>query len=141
MIACITALAFTGWHYNLDEAKQIAVKEHKYILLNFSGSDWCGPCIQMRKQIFDNADFQQFANDDLIMVNADFPRRKKDQLSEAQQAANDKMADEYNKQGIFPYTVLLNANGKVLKGWEGYPKGDVASFIEDVKQAINANNQ
>ncbi len=141
MIGCITALGFTGWHYNLDEAKQIAGKEHKYILLNFSGSDWCGPCIQMHKQIFDNPDFQQFANEDLIMVNADFPRRKKDQLSEEQQAANDKMADEYNKQGIFPSTVLLDANGKVLKGWEGYPKGDVPSFIEDVKQAINANNQ
>jgi hypothetical protein len=47
-----TALLTTdGWHYNLDEARQLARERHKHILLNFSGSDWCAPCIQLRKQI------------------------------------------------------------------------------------------
>ena len=139
-IAVVLLCSFTNWHYNLDEAKQLAAKEHKYILLNFSGSDWCGPCIRMHKEIFDDPSFQQFAGSTLVMVNADFPRNKKNQLSKDQQALNDKMADEYNSQGAFPYTVLLDANGKVLKQWTGFPKGDVASFIEDIKEAIYAGS-
>ena len=136
MILC----SFTNWHNNIDEAKQAAAKEHKYILLNFSGSDWCGPCIRMHKEIFDDSSFQRFASSALIMVNADFPRNKKNQLSKEQQALNDKMADAYNKQGSFPYTLLLDANGKVLKAWDGYPKEDVPSFIEDIKQAVDGNS-
>jgi thioredoxin-related protein len=137
---CAFTNASTNWHYNLDEAKQIAAKEHKYILLNFSGSDWCGPCIHMHKEIFDDTLFQQFAGVTLVMVNADFPRNKKNQLSKEQQALNDKMADAYNKQGAFPYTVLLDADGKVLKAWDGYPKETVPAFIEDIKEAIHAGN-
>ena len=59
--------AIDGWHYNLDEAKQLAREQHKHILLNFSGSDWCGPCIMLRKQILDNPDFQKMADSSLIM--------------------------------------------------------------------------
>jgi thioredoxin-related protein len=140
VIAAFILCSFANWHNNLDEAKQAAVQEHKYILLNFSGSDWCGPCIRMHKEIFDDSTFQQFASLSLIMVNADFPRNKKNQLSKEQQALNDKMADQYNRQGAFPYTVLLDTNGKVVKAWDGYPKEDVISFIEDIKGAIHAGN-
>jgi thiol-disulfide isomerase/thioredoxin len=70
-------LSFTIWHNNLDEAKQLAKKEHKYILLNFSGSDWCGPCIRLHKEILETEAFLKFANNSLILVNADFPRLKK----------------------------------------------------------------
>src|SRR4051794_24682979 len=140
IVSAIVLCSFTNWHYNLDVAKQDAAKEHKYILLNFSGSDWCGPCIRMHKEIFDDTTFQQFAGTSLIMVNADFPRNKKNQLPKEQQALNDKMADQYNSQGSFPYTVLLDANGKVLKQWNGYPKEDVESFIEDIKQTVDANS-
>ena len=139
-IAVIALCSFTNWHYNLDEAEQLAAKENKFVLLNFSGSDWCGPCIRMHKEIFDDPTFQQFATANLVMVNADFPRDKKNQLSKEQQALNDKMADKYNSQGAFPYTVLLDANGKVLKDWSGFPKEDVGSFIEEVKEAINAGS-
>src|SRR5438309_3988586 len=139
IVVTLMLCAFTSWHNNIDEAKQLAAQEHKYILLNFSGSDWCGPCIRMHKDIFDDASFQQFANSSLIMVNADFPRNKKNQLPKEQQALNNKMADAYNSQGSFPYTVLLDPNGKVIKAWDGYPKEDVPSFIEDINSAIHAS--
>lgn len=139
VVAVMVLSSFTNWQNNLQQAEQTAAKEHKYILLNFSGSDWCGPCIRMHKEIFDNADFQQFASSALVMVNADFPRNKKNQLSKEQQALNNKMADAYNSQGSFPYTVLLDANGKLVKAWDGYPKEDVPSFIEDIKEAMNAS--
>src|ERR1700730_17089614 len=74
-------IALSDWHTNLDEAKNIAREEHKFILLNFSGSDWCGPCMRMRKEIFESKTFREMAASDLVLVNADFPRKKKNQLS------------------------------------------------------------
>ena len=132
-------LLFTGWHYSLDEAKQIATQEHKYILLNFSGSDWCGPCIRMHKEIFDDPDFSKMADSELVMVNADFPRMKKNQLSKEQQKLNNEMADRYNAKGAFPYTVLLNADGKVLKEWDGFPNESAYEFADEVKNVIDSN--
>jgi thioredoxin-related protein len=128
--------SLTNWHYNLDEAKQLAQKEHKYILLNFSGSDWCGPCIRMHKEIFENQVFSQMADTQLVMVNADFPRNKKNQLPVAQQGINDKMADQYNSQGKFPFTVLMDANGKVLKTWDGFPNMSAEAFTVEVRNTM-----
>lgn len=125
------------WHYDLNEAKQIAQKEHKYILLNFSGSDWCGPCIEMHKVIFDNESFETFAQSNLVLVNADFPRRKKNQLSSQQQKLNNAMADQYNLQGKFPYTLLLDANGKILKVWDGFPGIKPEEFQNQIKSIID----
>jgi hypothetical protein len=133
-----TALFTTkSWHYNLDEARQLARDQHKHILLNFSGSDWCAPCILLRRQILDDTTFLKMADTSLILVNADFPRSRKDQLSPQQQALNNAMADKYNSQGKFPYTLLLNADGKVLKTWEGLPKEKPAGFAAEVRSAID----
>ncbi|MFX5526316.1 thioredoxin family protein, partial [Acinetobacter baumannii] len=82
--------------------------------------DWCAPCIRMHKDIFDSEIFQQYAQSKLILVRADFPRSKKNQLAKEQQKQNDQLADKYNPNGIFPYTLLLDENGKILKSWEGY---------------------
>ena len=135
----VLCCSFTGWHNNLDEAKELAHKEHKHILLNFSGSDWCGPCIRMHKEIFADPAFQQFADTAVVMVNADFPRNKKNQLPKAQQQLNDAMADQYNSQGNFPYTLLLNADGKILKQWDGLPKSDALAFAAEIQDVINAD--
>ncbi len=130
-------IAGPGWHNNLDEARQLARQQNKYILLNFSGSDWCGPCIELRKQILDDPEFLKMADSSLILVNADFPRSKKNQPNAQQQKVNDAMADKYNSQGKFPYTLLLDADGKVLKTWEGLPKEKAADFATEVWSAIH----
>jgi thioredoxin-related protein len=134
-------LFFTAvdWHYNLTEAENIAHKEHRNILLNFSGSDWCGPCIRMHTEIFESEPFRQLAENELVLVNADFPRNKKNQLPPAQQKLNDDMADKYNSQGKFPYTLLLSADGKVLHIWEGMPNESPEMFTMEVHNLINAN--
>jgi len=132
-------LAANGWHYNLDEARQLAKDQHKHILLNFSGSDWCAPCILLRRQILDNPDFLQMADTSLILVNADFPRSKKNQLTPQQQALNNSMADKYNSQGKFPYTLLLSADGKVVKTWEGLPNEKPADFALEVRTLIDTH--
>ena len=127
------------WETDFNKAKQTAQSEHKLILLNFSGSDWCGPCIRMHKEIFDNNSFSQYAGEHLVLVNADFPRLKKNQLSKDQQAKNDQLADKYNKNGIFPLTVLLSSDGKVLKEWQGLPPISSEEFTKQVKEVFDAS--
>ncbi|GAB2535704.1 thioredoxin family protein [Spirosoma aerophilum] len=133
LLCCLLATA-PAWQLNFDQAKAEAAQSHKFILLNFSGSDWCGPCIKLKKTIFESADFGQYANDHLVLVRADFPRLSKNQLDARQTAHNEALAEKYNKQGKFPFTVLLDANGKVLKEWDGFPQSlTVASFIETIE--------
>jgi thioredoxin-related protein len=127
------------WHTDLEEAKKLAQQEHRHILLNFSGSDWCGPCILLRKEILDQEAFMQLADTSLILVNADFPREKKNQLSSQQQRLNDRMADLYNSRGQFPLTLLLTAEGKLLKRWKGNPGVSPEVFGAEVKAAMNAD--
>jgi thioredoxin-related protein len=134
-------LSFTissNWQTNFPKAQQTAKAEHKYILLNFSGSDWCGPCIRMHKEIFDQVEFSALAKDKLVLVNADFPRQKKNQLPKEQQSLNDQLAEKYNKTGVFPYTILINAEGKVVKSWEGFPKEGNSQFIAELTEAVDA---
>lgn len=139
VLISIICMSFIDWHKNLEEAEQIAKKEHKHILLNFSGSDWCGPCIRLHKEILENNLFQQFAASKLVLVNADFPRLKKNQLSPDQQKINDAIADKYNSKGVFPLTVLLDENGKFLKSWEGFPKVSPEQFAEEIQFEITQN--
>jgi hypothetical protein len=127
------------WLTNMQEAKAQAQKKHRHILLNFSGSDWCGPCIILRKDILDAPEFSALADSTLVLVNADFPRMKKNHLSKEQQTLNDLLADQYNAKGQFPLTLLLTAEGRVLQHWEGNPGVKPAEFAARVKALIDAD--
>lgn len=126
-------VSLTGdWSLDFDQAKTEASQSHKFILLNFSGSDWCAPCIKLKKDIFESDAFKAYAVDHLILVRADFPRLKKNQLDKAQVEKNEALAEKYNPQGKFPLTVLLDANGKVIKEWDGYVQKSPEAFVEDI---------
>lgn len=131
-------LSPTGWHTDFETAKKFAKDKDRLILLNFSGSDWCGPCIRLRKEIFDGYAFSQLADSALVLVNADFPRNKKNQLSKEQQKLNETLADQYNPQGKFPFTLLLTPEGKVIRSWDGFP-ADSDQFVEQVKTLCDGN--
>lgn len=135
-----TLFISSGWEKDLETARQKARTEHKLILLEFSGSDWCGPCIRFRKEVLETPGFTGYADTSLVLLNADFPRLKKNQLSKEQQQKNNKLADKYNPAGIFPMTVLLDADGKKLKTWEGYPDLTTDQFIHQLKAFRNAGN-
>ena len=126
-------LSGPSWETDFTKAKQEAHASNKLILLNFSGSDWCGPCIRMHKEIFETATFSEYANAHLVLLNADFPRLKKHQLSKEQEEKNEALAERYNKKGIFPLTLLLTEDGKVLKEWEGFPAGAASGFLNELK--------
>jgi thioredoxin-related protein len=127
-----TVLTPSTWLNNLGKAEQIAKTEHKLILLNFSGSDWCIPCMKLRTEIFNSEEFSQYANNNLILVNADFPRNKKDRLSTEQQKINDELAAKYNPDGRFPFTILLDSNGNKLKVWDGYYSQGPGNFVDEI---------
>jgi thioredoxin-related protein len=120
------------WVTDLEKAKQEAAASGKMIVLNFSGSDWCIPCIKLKKEIFSSQAFSDYANANLVLVRADFPRLKKNKLSKEQAKANDALAAKYNKKGLFPFTVLLNAKGEVVKTWDGLPKSTPEEFVAEV---------
>lgn len=126
------------WHSRMEEAQALARSGHRHILVNFSGSDWCGPCIVLRKEVFDDPGFGSLADSSLVLVNADFPRMRKNQLPKEQQEANDKLADRYNPTGIFPLTLLLTAEGKVLRRWEGNPGLTAAEWAAQVRGIVAA---
>jgi uncharacterized protein YyaL (SSP411 family) len=140
-IAAVSAFllltVFTPWQTNFDKALQSAKAEHKFVLLSFSGSDWCGPCIKLHNDFFSSDVFVSYAESKLVLVNADFPRQKKNQLPKDLQKQNDHLADAYNANGSFPLTVLLSADGKVIKAWDGIPKMSVAEFVDDIKNTLS----
>lgn len=124
-----------SWFTDFEAAKKTAIEKKQNILLNFSGSDWCGPCMRMKKEIFGSADFTSYSAAHLVLVNADFPRNKKNQLGKEQQMMNDNLAERYNPGGKFPLTILLNADGKLIKEWEGLPAMKPAEFVSEIKLA------
>ncbi|HEY9048850.1 MAG TPA: thioredoxin family protein [Ohtaekwangia sp.] len=139
LVACLLWLSVVPaeWLSNMDAAREIATRENKYILLNFSGSDWCAPCIKMKKEVFENAGFVSLADEKLVLVRADFPRSKKNQLSKEQVQLNEALAEKYNPSGKFPFTVLLDANGKVVRQWDGYTFESQDKFIAELTKTLS----
>ncbi|MEM5564885.1 thioredoxin family protein [Psychroserpens sp. AS72] len=117
------------WITDFETAKTSAKESHKKIVLVFQGSDWCAPCIKLDREIWATEAFKTYSKEHFVMLKADFPKRKKNALTEKQQAHNDKLAEAYNKNGYFPYVVVLDENGKVL-GSTGYKKIVPTEYIK-----------
>lgn len=118
-----------NWVTDFEKAKSSAKETNKTIVLVFQGSDWCAPCIKLDKEIWHTDEFKNYANEHFIMLKADFPKRKKNALSETQQQHNNKLAEAYNKNGFFPFVVVLDQDGKVL-GSTGYKKMSPSEYIK-----------
>jgi len=127
------------WYTDFEKAKSEAKTSGRRVLVNFSGSDWCIPCIRMHKVIFEAPAFDSLASKELVLVQADFPRMKKHQLPKDQQKHNEQLADKYNPQGKFPFTVLLDAEGRVIKSWDGMPEG-LQKFNGEINEALHASH-
>lgn len=121
------------WEPDFNNAKKIAKEKNELILLNFSGSDWCGPCIVLRKNYLESQAFTDMAKENLVMVNADFPRKKSNIGTPGQVKRNEGLAEIYNKEGSFPLTLLLDSDGKVLKIWHGKPESTPEQWTAEIK--------
>jgi thioredoxin-related protein len=103
-----------NWQTDFEQAKKIATDQDKNIIIVFSGSDWCAPCIKLDKNIWQSDAFKNEAAKDWVLVKANFPRKKANELSNEQTEHNRKLAEKYNIEGSFPLVVVLDKNGKVL---------------------------
>jgi thioredoxin-related protein len=122
-------LSAQEWLSDFESAKEIALEKNQRIVLVFQGSDWCAPCIKLEKEIWDSMEFNTYAKNNFVLLKADFPRKKKNQLSEIQQEKNNKLAEKYNPNGFFPRVVVLNKNAEII-GSTGYKKISPADYIK-----------
>lgn len=118
-----------NWTTNFEEAKNQAIKENKNIVLVFSGSDWCAPCIKLEKTIWKSVEFQKEAKQKWVIYKADFPKKKANQLPSELSKSNKKLAEQYNKSGNFPLVLLLDKTGNVL-GITGFKNTSPTEYIE-----------
>jgi len=123
------------WQTDYDAALKQAAAEKKYVLVDFSGSDWCGWCIKLDEEVFSQPEFIDYAKENLICVLLDFPRSK--ELPAAQKAANEALARRYRVQG-FPTVLILNPDGKVIER-DGYQRGGAANYVAFIKGVIAAD--
>ena len=128
-----SAFAADGWMTDFEKAKAKAKADNKHILIDFSGSDWCGWCIKLDKEVFSQDAFKKYAKDNLVLMLADFPRDKS-KLSEEVQKQNDAMAKEYSVRG-FPTVFILSPDGKTV-GKTGYQDGGPEAYVEHIKKMI-----
>ncbi|MGH1336131.1 MAG: FAD:protein FMN transferase [Aureispira sp.] len=117
------------------EAIDRSKKEQKAILLIFSGSDWCQPCIRFDKQILQDKDFIAFAKTELIVLQCDFPQRGS--LSANLLAQNENLAERFNPEGAFPKLLLLDADWTVLAPLS-YQNQGTKAFIQTIRQQLPA---
>lgn len=132
----ITALVNAQtWVTNIEEAKTLAAKENKTILLVFSGSDWCAPCMKLEKVVWKSEEFKQEAENKWVLLRADFPKKKGNQLSAELTASNKKLAEKYNKGGNFPLVVMLDKTGKVI-GMTGFKNVTAEEYIKMINSLV-----
>lgn len=120
-----TAAESLTWLTDLPKAQAQAKAEKKLVMIDFTGSDWCGWCIKLNKEVFSQPEFAEYAKKNIVAVEVDFPRKKK--LSAEQKAANDALGQKYDIKG-YPTIIVLDSEGKKV-GELGYMKGGPTAFI------------
>ena len=134
-VAALSAPAFAntleGWSTDLDKALETAKAQNKNVLVEFTGSDWCPPCIAMRKNVFSKKEFVDAASKNFILVELDFPQDKS-KLSEETQKQNKELGDKYAIQG-YPTILLTDAEGRPYAA-TGYQKGGPEKYVEHLDE-------
>lgn len=130
----LSLTAGEGWLTNIEKAKELAKKEKKAVLVEFTGSDWCPPCKALKKNVFNSAEFKTYAKKHLVLVELDFPRDKS-KVSKEQATYNREQAKAFAVRG-YPTIILMDADGKELTKKVGYGRTSVAKYIESLKKAI-----
>ena len=130
LLTCFTLLqaraAELQWLTDLPKAQAQAKAENKMVLLDFTGSDWCGWCIKFKKEALDTPEFKEYAAKNLVLVELDFPR-KKPQSAEVKKA-NEALRKKFKVEG-YPAFVVLSKDGAEIGRQDGYAPGGAKAFI------------
>jgi protein disulfide-isomerase len=122
------------WETDYVKASASASKSGQYMLLDFSGSDWCGWCIKLDAEVFSKAAFRKYAKESLVCILVDFPRKKAQNKKLKEQ--NAALAKKYEVRG-YPTVVLLSPEGELV-GTTGYQEGGPKKFVDSLKEMIAA---
>ena len=125
------ARAENGWLNDYKKAQQEATATNKFLLLDFTGSDWCGWCRKFNQEILSQPQFKDYARANLVLVEVDFPRAKPQSVELRKQ--NQELAQQYEVQG-FPTIVVLNGNGQKIWQYDGYFPDGPDAFIAQLEK-------
>ncbi len=135
LLACLALAALraseSDWMTDLSKAQAKAKAEKKLVLMDFTGSDWCPPCMKLKSEVFATTEFADYAKKNLVLVELDFPRKK--QQSAEQKQANQALASKY-KVEAYPTIIVLNAEGKKIDELVGYQPGGPKPFLERLEK-------
>jgi len=131
-LVAVAGIAAEGWLTDYDAAVAKAKAEKKTILLDFTGSDWCGWCIKLDKEVFSQKAFKEYADKNLVPVVLDFPRKK--EQSEEIKKQNRELQKKYKIRG-YPTIILVNSEGKEIAR-TGYQRGGAEKYVEHLKTLI-----
>ena len=129
LICAASARAELAWITDYKKAQDEAKASHKLVLVEFTGSDWCGYCFQLDRVIFSQPEFKDYANKNLVLVEIDFPRRKAQSAETKKQ--NTELAERYQIDG-FPTLVVLNGEGKAVWRYDGLYTNGLAAFLAEL---------
>jgi protein disulfide-isomerase len=131
------------WHTDLNKAIELSKKENKPMMLFFTGSDWCGWCVKLKKEVFSQSEFKQWAQDNVILVEVDFP--KTTAQSEELKTQNRMLQQQFAVRG-YPTCFFVNADklkdGNINYtnlGQQGYMAGGPVNWINSATAIIKPN--
>ena len=130
--ASLTMAGGDAWLTDFDKAKEQAKKDDKAILIDFTGSDWCGWCIKLDQEVFSKQEFLDYAGKKFVLVEIDFPRKEK--LSDEQKKQNEALAKKFGVEG-FPTIILTDAKGRKF-ATTGYQEGGPQAYIEHLDKLL-----
>ena len=125
------AQAESTWLNDYKKAQQEAKASNKFLLLDFTGSDWCGWCKRLEQEILSQSQFENYARENLVLLEVDFPRAKPQSPELRKQ--NQELAQQYQVEG-FPTIVVLNGDGQKLWQYDGYFADGTAAFIAQLEK-------
>lgn len=131
----ITFAAEDNWIADFDEAAAQAKAEGKDLLVDFTGSDWCGWCIKLHDEVFSHAEFSDYANEHFVLVALDFPNGEEAKAKVPNPERNDELSQKYNIAG-FPTILLMTADGEVF-GRTGYQAGGPGPYVESLQKMLS----
>ncbi len=119
------------WLTDFDQALKVAAEKKLPVLVDFTGSDWCGWCIRLDKEVFSQDAFKAYAKEHLVLLKLDFPRKK---LPKEQAEKNQALSERFKIRG-FPTIVLVDADGRE-KARTGYKAGGAEAYVAHLKALL-----
>lgn len=132
LLLSVVAQAADGWSEEFDKTMKQAKEQGKHVLVDFSGSDWCGWCIRLHNEVFSQEAFTAYAKENLLLVSLDFPSKKKQ--SDKLKKQNTALAEKYEIRG-YPTVLIFNAQGEVIEK-TGYRKGGAEAYVAHIKSVL-----